>query len=734
MEKVTIKIAEKFRPLLTEHFRYKLYYGGRAGGKSYAFADCLLLLARQKKLFIACVREVQNSIKDSVYKLLKDRAEYYKFDDFIFYEDRIENIVTGSKFVFKGLKDQNKQNIKSLEGVDICWCFVAGTKIDGRNVEDIRVGDYVWSYNLEKKIFEYKKVKRIMRKKSPDELIRLTLSGLPDIIGTANHPILVKDKGYIPLGEIKEGDIIYAKEDRSSRICLLFGRLWRKNLFRFCWKKSKIQKDWETLLFRLCQKNKFGKNEKTKSYGQSSNFGKNEKNNNQKRDKTEDFRGKWERLLKSSRVVMENSWSWLVGGIIYTNRTLQRQRGFTDELQSRPCEYILRDCNRSGWWNSLWSYCEGRRQEKSSILREQRVDSIKIQKQGSLKQFGLSDGGNYVYNIEVEGNNNYFANGILVHNCEESQAITKESFEVLDPTIRKSGSELWFSMNRENENDAIWRAIAANPDDQTLIVKVNYYDNPFCPDEMKYLAEKCKAENLDDYMHIWEGEPISLGDYKLFNVKDVREAMIPKMDSSTSPLIIGLDIARAGSDKTVFCLRKGRWVMKFDVIKGYDTVEVADKLTNYIKELHPAKAFLDLGNSGAGVYDIMKARGFAGIVKGVNFGGKAIQPDRYKNKRAEMYATANEWIKQELPVQLPNDDLLFEELTTIERVKVAGDTLQLEDKELFKKRIGRSPDRADAFVLTFAEPVYDNGTVKTYGNYTTINDLFFGKKRSNNTW
>ena len=439
MERVTIKIAEKFRPLLTEHYRYKLYYGGRAGGKSYAFADCLLLLARQKKLFIACVREVQNSIKDSVYKLLKDRADYYKFDDFIFYEDRIENIVTGSKFVFKGLKDQNKQNIKSLEGVDICW-------------------------------------------------------------------------------------------------------------------------------------------------------------------------------------------------------------------------------------------------------------------------------------------------------CEESQAITKDSFEVLNPTIRKAGSELWFSMNRENENDAIWRAIAANPDDQTLIVKVNYYDNPFCPDEMKYLAEKCKADNLDDYMHIWEGEPISLGDYKLFNVKDVREAMIPKMDSSTSPLVIGLDIARAGSDKTVFCLRKGRWVMKFDVIKGYDTVEVADKLTNYITELHPARAFLDLGNSGAGVYDIMKARGFAGIVKGVNFGGKAIQPDRYKNKRAEMYATANEWIKQELPVQLPNDDLLFEELTTIERVKVAGDTLQLEDKELFKKRIGRSPDRADAFVLTFAEPVYDNGTVKTYGNYTTINDLFFGKKRSNNTW
>ena len=86
MEKVTIKIAEKFRPLLTEHFRYKLYYGGRAGGKSYAFADCLLLKARSEKLFIACLREIQDSIKDSVYKLLCDRIKHYGFDDFKIYD------------------------------------------------------------------------------------------------------------------------------------------------------------------------------------------------------------------------------------------------------------------------------------------------------------------------------------------------------------------------------------------------------------------------------------------------------------------------------------------------------------------------------------------------------------------------------------------------------------------------------------------------------------------------
>lgn len=84
MEQVKIQIPKTYQPLLTKHYRYKFFHGGRAGGKSWAMADALLLLARSKKMFIACVREVQNSIKDSVYKLLKDRAEFYGFNDYVF--------------------------------------------------------------------------------------------------------------------------------------------------------------------------------------------------------------------------------------------------------------------------------------------------------------------------------------------------------------------------------------------------------------------------------------------------------------------------------------------------------------------------------------------------------------------------------------------------------------------------------------------------------------------------
>ena len=122
MEKqVRVKVAEPFAPLLEEKKRYKLYNGGRGGGKSYAFADTLLIKGTEEKLFIACFREIQNSIADSVHKLLADRIKYYGMDEYKVQKDEIINVLNGTRFVFKGLRDQDSQKVKSLEGVDIAW-------------------------------------------------------------------------------------------------------------------------------------------------------------------------------------------------------------------------------------------------------------------------------------------------------------------------------------------------------------------------------------------------------------------------------------------------------------------------------------------------------------------------------------------------------------------------------------------------------------------------------------
>lgn len=114
-----VEISEAYAGLFTPA-RYKVYYGGRGGGKAWAFATVLLIQGMQKPLRILCAREYQNSIADSVHKLLSDMIDRY--DRHGFYaitKDRITG-ANGTEFIFCGLH-HNVQEIKSKEGVDRCW-------------------------------------------------------------------------------------------------------------------------------------------------------------------------------------------------------------------------------------------------------------------------------------------------------------------------------------------------------------------------------------------------------------------------------------------------------------------------------------------------------------------------------------------------------------------------------------------------------------------------------------
>lgn len=101
--------------------RYKVAYGGRGGAKSWAFARALVAIAHTKKVLVLCVREYQNSISDSVLRLLAAQIELMGLAPwFDVQKTTIISKLTGSEFIFKGLH-RNSQEIKSTEGVDICW-------------------------------------------------------------------------------------------------------------------------------------------------------------------------------------------------------------------------------------------------------------------------------------------------------------------------------------------------------------------------------------------------------------------------------------------------------------------------------------------------------------------------------------------------------------------------------------------------------------------------------------
>jgi len=120
MQNLKIQLPEKLKFFLTDKSRYKVAYGGRGAGKSESIARCLIALSLSRKLRILCTRELQNSITDSVHKLLSDLISDLKLDDyFTITQHSIRNIY-GSEFLFKGLKN-NINEIKSLQGIDYVW-------------------------------------------------------------------------------------------------------------------------------------------------------------------------------------------------------------------------------------------------------------------------------------------------------------------------------------------------------------------------------------------------------------------------------------------------------------------------------------------------------------------------------------------------------------------------------------------------------------------------------------
>lgn len=126
MANLEIDTIQQFAPLFKEehpeyHSRYKVFYGGRGGRKSWEVARSLILKASQSKKLVLCTREIQNSISDSVLRLLESQIELLGLN--WFFEVQRSTIIgrNGSEFIFKGLNNMTIDSIKSLEGADICW-------------------------------------------------------------------------------------------------------------------------------------------------------------------------------------------------------------------------------------------------------------------------------------------------------------------------------------------------------------------------------------------------------------------------------------------------------------------------------------------------------------------------------------------------------------------------------------------------------------------------------------
>lgn len=105
--------------------------------------------------------------------------------------------------------------------------------------------------------------------------------------------------------------------------------------------------------------------------------------------------------------------------------------------------------------------------------------------------------------------------GFRIAWVEEAQSLSARSMELLLPTIRSSGSQIWFSWNPDQPDDPVEQLFASIDEEDGVVVHVNFMENPFCPEELKKEARRHLKYNPDSYGHVWLGE---------FNVK--RDAIV----------------------------------------------------------------------------------------------------------------------------------------------------------------------------------------------------------------
>ena len=195
------------------------------------------------------------------------------------------------------------------------------------------------------------------------------------------------------------------------------------------------------------------------------------------------------------------------------------------------------------------------------------------------------------------------------------------------------------------------------------------------------------------------------GDDQLISLTDAEHAatrVYTTTDVEGAPRVLGVDPARFGDDRSVIMKRQG--LQSFDpiVYRGIDNMELAARVAAHIEAWAPDAVFIDSG-AGAGVIDRLRQLEYDVIE--VPFGGRAVNPNQFINRRSEMWWSMREWLEQ--GGAIPNDTSLKSEMATpIYWFDAAGRKV-LESKDEIKKRLqgGGSPDLADALALTFAYPV-----------------------------
>lgn len=167
----------------------------------------------------------------------------------------------------------------------------------------------------------------------------------------------------------------------------------------------------------------------------------------------------------------------------------------------------------------------------------------------------------------------------------------------------------------------------------------------------------------------------------------------------TLPKVLSVDVARFGDDQSVIGTRQGRKAKILAKYRGLSTVQLAERVIEFIKSEEPDATIVDGIGVGAGVVDQLKFRGFGKRLFEYTPSASAENVAAYYNRRSEIWGLMRDWLMA--GAEIPDDPELASDLTSPEYYFSSKSQIQLESKEDMKSRGLSSPDAADMLAQTF---------------------------------
>lgn len=312
---------------------------------------------------------------------------------------------------------------------------------------------------------------------------------------------------------------------------------------------------------------------------------------------------------------------------------------------------------------------------------------------------------------------------------EEAHNLTKEQWQILKPTIRKQGSEIWISFNPKLITDFVYQRFIVNPPADTRVRLINYLENPFLSDTAKNDIEDLKAEDYEEYEHIYLGVPRTDDDMAVIK-RSWMEASVDSHIKLDMPLggarTVGYDVADSGEDKNAVAIFNGAICEGLDEWKAPED-ELIQSAKRAWAHVQGGRMLYDSIGVGAHTGSTLKDQGIRTGYYKFNAAAALVKPDaeyapkirnkeKFENLKAQAWQDVADRLRNTFNavnkgMSYPASELisLSSDLPHLERIKTELTTPRkrfskrgldmIETKAELSKRGIASPNLADAFIM-----------------------------------